>query len=873
MISRQPPSLARRLRLVVFPRGSVRERVAFLMKVSVLEVRHGPRAWWSAVRTAGRLLLPRPTPGAAVNHAGNADAAAAVDTTPEHVIPRQFAGEVPGLVSVILPVYNQATMLGDAIASVLAQTYQNLELIVLSDGSTDGAEAVFDRFAHDRRVRFLVQANQKLPRALSNAFDFARGEFWTWTSADNLMEPRHLEREVEFLQTHPEVDFVYANYIAIDDRGEPLRNPAFRPHNRRTPQAPEIYLPRDLSSYNDSADNFIGPCFMYRGSAGKLLGDYAPELGVEDYDYWLRMNTVMRIAHLGTDEMLYRYRVHDNSLCAQAVELGIQSRKDRLLDLDRRRREQLARGWRVAVAPELTALRPADGDPTAPHVVHLVPAQSLAQPSPAAQERTIAWFDGRDAEAPYRLRLSIDRAEACLSSDPTTADRLALFTGRAFVVRPERAAAFAVLHARSRFLREFEQSPEQRRRVPPKVRLPGGRELRVMLQVDDFAQGGLEQVVLDLAHTLREERRAVQLLVVGNAGDAAARATALGIKVVRLDRARQSEHYRELLRQVDVVNAHYSTFGAELAAAAGIPFVQTVHNTYVWMNAAQVDALRRTVPATTAFVCVSAEAARYSDVVLGIPPGKLIVLENGIEIAPPGDAAARAARHELRAQLGLAPDDFAFLQVASIYPPKAQRVAVQALHAVRPSHPRAKLLCAGRVLDEAYRAQLQADIERLGLTHAVHLLGFRADVSRLLTAADAFLLPSYWEGWSLAVAEAAVAGLPLVLSEVGAAREQIAVAGGRAVPPPFASITELRGDNLGAWIHEVQPTFATALAAAMRDAVDGRVPRPNVAACRGAFDRRIALQRHTRLFAWLAMGGALTSARAWLRNSEPLPSA
>jgi glycosyltransferase involved in cell wall biosynthesis len=872
MIARQPSSLARRLRLVVFPRGSVRERVAFLMKVSVLEARHGPRAWWTAVRTAGRLLLPRvPAPRAAPPHG--------LDTEPQAAptvcsgLPRQFAGEVPGLVSVVLPVYNQASLLGDAIASVLAQTYTNLELIVLSDGSTDGVEAVFDRCADDPRVRFLVQANQKLPRALSNGFDFARGEFWTWTSADNLMEPRHLEREVEFLRSHPDIDFVYADYIAIDDRGEPLRDPAFRPHNRSSPDSPDIHLPRDLTDYNDRDDNFIGPCFMYRGSSGQLLGDYAPELGVEDYDYWLRMNTVMRIAHLGTDELLYRYRVHDNSLCAQAVELGIHSRKDRLVALDRRRRAALALGWRVEVAPELAALRqPTPSDGATQHTVHLVPAAALAQQPPTPGSRVIAWFDGRDPEAPYRLRQMVDVAQACVSSDPTTADRLALFTGSAFVVPPEHAVGFAELHAKNRFLREFEQSTEQRRRVPPRVRLPHGRKLRVLLQVDDFAQGGLEQVVLDLAITLRQSDCQVQLLVIGSAGDAAARATALGLPVVQLDRARQREHYQQLLRAgCDVVNAHYSTFGAELAAAAKVSFVQTVHNTYVWMNGTQIEALRRSVPATAAFVCVSAEAARYSDVVLGIPPSKLIVLANGVEIGPP--VAATTSRQQLRAQLGLAPDDFAFLQVASIYPPKAQRVAAQALHALRTTHPRAKLLCAGRTLDAAYGAQLQADLDRLGLGGAVRLLGFRPDVAQLLGAADAFLLPSYWEGWSLAVAEAAVAGLPLVLAEVGAAREQVAIAGGRLVPPPFTSITELRGDNLGAWVHTVQPQFVSALAAAMRDALDGRVPRPDVAACRREFDRQRALRQHVRLFTWLAAGGALASARAWLRNHEPLTSA
>ncbi|HLU39953.1 MAG TPA: glycosyltransferase [Planctomycetota bacterium] len=854
------PSLARRLRLVVFPRGSVRERVAYLAKVAVLETRRGPRGWWTAVRNAGRLLLPpRASP-------------AAPQAAPPKAVDRQirFAGEVPGLVTVVLPVYNQAAFLGDAIASVLEQTYSDLELIVLSDGSTDGVEAVFDRFTGDKRVRFLVQRNQKLPKALSNAFDFARGEFWTWTSADNLMDRRQLERLVAFLRANPAVDLVFADYYAIDDRGELLRDPAFRPHNRTSPSSPEIRLPRDVNGYNDAEDNYIGPCFLYRGRAGKVLGDYAPELGVEDYDYWLRMNTVMRIAHLGSDDLLYYYRVHDNSLCAQARELGIFSRKDRLLDIDRRRRAQHDRPWRVVVRglPLPAAERASAPDADARHTVVIVPPEQL--PEDASGSHLVAWFASEDREAPYRHRMAIQKAAPlCLAEDHVMADRLALFTDRAFAVPdPEQVVRFAELHARSTFLAEFERDPAQARRSPPRVRLPGDRPLRVLLQVDDFTQGGLEQVVLDLARTLREGGAEVRLVILGKAGDAKARADALAIPVVHVTGAARQSQYVELLRSgVDVVNAHYSTYGADLAAAGGVPFVQTVHNSYVWLDDDQIEAIRRTIPLTAAFTCVSAEAARYTDVVLGVPPSKIVVLPNGIETRVASDHPPRD-RSAARSALGLTPTDFVFVQPASIYPPKGQRVAVHALAALRETHPHAKVLFAGRALDPDYHALLRAEIASLGLQERALLLGHRDDVAHLLGIADAFLLPSYWEGWSLAVAEAAVAGLPLVVSEVGAAREQVAIAGGRLVAPPFASITEVRRGTLDAVVHALQPEFVARVAAAMRDACDGKVAAPPHAECAAAFARRPAYAQYVRLFRWLAAGGALASARAWLRQAD-----
>ena len=113
-----------------------------------------------------------------------------------------------------------------------------------------------------------------MPAALSNGFQFARGEFWTWTSADNLMGPEQLLRQVEFLRANPQVAMVYADYLAIDDRGRPLSDRFFRRGNRKDPADPEIHLPRTTARLLKDGDNFIGPCFMYRGWVGAVLGDY-----------------------------------------------------------------------------------------------------------------------------------------------------------------------------------------------------------------------------------------------------------------------------------------------------------------------------------------------------------------------------------------------------------------------------------------------------------------------------------------------------------------------------------------------------------------------------------------------------------------------
>jgi len=232
------------VRFLVFPRGSRRERIARVCMHLMRTIRH------QGATAAFRVFAQ------GLRHGFVFDAEVAPVTKP---VPREITVEAAGvmqadgisdLVSVILPVYSQADLLRDAIESVLAQTYPHFELIVLNYGSRDDVLGVLQDYVDHPKVRVLTQINQKLPKALSNAFEFASGEFWTWTSADNLMGPEHLAREVAFLKAHPEVEMVYADYLAIDDRGQPLQDPTWRAHNRHRPDSPEIHLPCDPEPLN-----------------------------------------------------------------------------------------------------------------------------------------------------------------------------------------------------------------------------------------------------------------------------------------------------------------------------------------------------------------------------------------------------------------------------------------------------------------------------------------------------------------------------------------------------------------------------------------------------------------------------------------------
>lgn len=218
-------------------------------------------------------------------------------------------------VSIILPVYNQSYLVEEAVKSILNQTFSNLELIIVNDGSTDRLPEILARYGFHDKVMILNQENQRLPRALTNGFKHATGTFFTWTSADNTMLPNQVETLVDFLLRHPDVDMVYSNVEVIDGPGAPAMRSNYRLHNQCPLGLNKLRLPTEVETLGLIEDNFINASFLYRGSVGRVIGEYDPcLLGTEDYDYWLRINSLFTIQHLDSDEILYRYRVHTDSL-------------------------------------------------------------------------------------------------------------------------------------------------------------------------------------------------------------------------------------------------------------------------------------------------------------------------------------------------------------------------------------------------------------------------------------------------------------------------------------------------------------------------------------------------------------------------------
>ena len=213
---------------------------------------------------------------------------------------RKFA-EMKPRISVIMPVRDGARWLGEAIASVQAQTLTDFELIIIDDGSADlSAELSAAAERSDPRIRLIRQAREGLVAALNCGLAAARGALIARLDADDRAHPLRLQRQSDHLEAHPEIGLLGTWAGRIDERGS-LRG-ALQP-----PAAPE-----ELAALLPHTNPFVHSSVMLREGILRDVGPYRTAFeGAEDYDLWLRVSEVAEVANL--PERLLQYRVHPAS--------------------------------------------------------------------------------------------------------------------------------------------------------------------------------------------------------------------------------------------------------------------------------------------------------------------------------------------------------------------------------------------------------------------------------------------------------------------------------------------------------------------------------------------------------------------------------
>ncbi len=216
--------------------------------------------------------------------------------------PRPVAAAHDPKVSVIVPTYNRAHFLGEAVRSVLAQTFSDLELVVVDDGSTDGTPDVL-RAVSDGRLRCLRQENRGVSAALNAGIRAARGASIARLDSDDVWLPELLEIETAALDARPEVGVVYARAQAMDRDGAPL--PCFWGSAERFPGEPlQSLLHGDFTCTVTS---------LARRACFERVGLYDESLRVgEDWHMWLRVARHFQFGFV--DRVLARVRRHEGNV-------------------------------------------------------------------------------------------------------------------------------------------------------------------------------------------------------------------------------------------------------------------------------------------------------------------------------------------------------------------------------------------------------------------------------------------------------------------------------------------------------------------------------------------------------------------------------
>lgn len=234
--------------------------------------------------------------------------------------------EVPQ-VSILMPVFNTARYLGEALASVSNQTFGDFELVVIDDGSNDGSTQILQDFAaHETRMRLITRENRGLIATRNELLEVSRGELLAWMDSDDSSLPHRLDQQVAVFRRDSELVCLGSAAQCVDPEGHYLKI-------ERWPVDAEQIIQAQLEG---GAMRF--PTTMMRRSHALRVGWFREPFKIgEDLDFLLRLSQYGKMANL--PDVLYLYRQHVASVCATLGSQWVVYR-DQILKLARERQQR-----------------------------------------------------------------------------------------------------------------------------------------------------------------------------------------------------------------------------------------------------------------------------------------------------------------------------------------------------------------------------------------------------------------------------------------------------------------------------------------------------------------------------------------------------
>jgi glycosyltransferase involved in cell wall biosynthesis len=214
-------------------------------------------------------------------------------------------------VSVIVPCYNGEKYVAEAIDSVLSQTYHNFEILAVNDGSTDGTRNILHRYKDSIRIlEHENRVNRGQAASLNLALRESNGEYIAILNQDDLWQPEKIQKQVAFLEDHPDIGLVYANGLIIDENGNTLY---------------KIYGSKPME--DGRPEDVLMRCYfliptnsLVRASVLKSVGDFDKRLRAAlDHDMAIRISEITKLGYIS--DVLFYFRKHHQSLTRTRTKL------------------------------------------------------------------------------------------------------------------------------------------------------------------------------------------------------------------------------------------------------------------------------------------------------------------------------------------------------------------------------------------------------------------------------------------------------------------------------------------------------------------------------------------------------------------------
>ncbi len=206
------------------------------------------------------------------------------------------------LVSIAMPVYNGERFITEAIASILNQTYKNIELLIIDDGSTDNSMALVGSFSDDRIRIFKNDKNCGVSYTRNRALDLAKGEYLAWMDCDDISLPNKIELQVAFMEQHADIGVCGTSYLRF--YGNEVFYQDVQKQNHEEIRVNFVFKPATI---------FMPTAFIRMNIVQEHHLRFDESLAMaEDYDYFQRFCQISKASNL--TEVLFHYRDTPNSL-------------------------------------------------------------------------------------------------------------------------------------------------------------------------------------------------------------------------------------------------------------------------------------------------------------------------------------------------------------------------------------------------------------------------------------------------------------------------------------------------------------------------------------------------------------------------------